>query len=93
MGKLILCSGNIALNPIQMKSTKTFIYSMEELCYYIFHNIDTIVEDLMCKDLVLFMKEELGLEERALFIENLFESKASIKDIIVSIFCLSLIHI
>lgn len=87
MGKIILCSGKIAQNPIQMKSTKTFIYSMEELCYYIYHNIDTVAEDLISKELVFFMKEELGLEERALFIENLIENKAGIKDIVVSIFC------
>lgn len=87
MGKLIMCSGKIAKHPIKMKSTNTLIYSMEELCYYIYHNIDTIAEDLICDDLIPFMRDELGLEERALFIEKLIYNKASLKDIIVSIFC------
>lgn len=87
MGRLIMCSGKIAKNPFQMKSSGVLIYSIEELCYYIYHNIDTITDDLLNKELILFMKEELGLEERALFIERLMENKAGIKDIVVSIFC------
>lgn len=87
MGKLIMCNGKIAKNPFQMKSSGVLIYSIEELCYYIYHNIDTITDDLLNIELILFMKEELGLEERALFIERLMENRAGLKDIVVSIFC------
>ena len=87
MGKLIMCSGKIAKNPFEMKSSGVLIYSIEELCYYIYHNIDTITDDLLNEELILFMKDELGLEERALFLQKLMENKAGIKDIVVSIFC------
>lgn len=87
MGKLIMCAGKIAEKPYEFKSSGVRIYSMEELCYYIYHNVDTITEELFHKELIVFIKEQLGLAERASFLENLIEKKAGVKDIVVSIFC------
>ena len=87
MGKLILCTGQVAANPYCFKATGTNVYTIEELCYYIYHNIETVSEELMAPSLITFIREELGLVSRAEFLENLVKNKAGIKDIVVSIFC------
>ncbi len=87
MGKVILCAGKQAEQPYRFKSTGTNVYSIEELCYYIYHNIETVSEELFDTMLVDFMCDELGLKERALQVEKLIKTHAGVKDIIVTIFC------
>jgi len=87
MGKVILCAGKTARNPYYFLSTGTRVYTIEELCYYIYHNIETVSEELVCPELVAFLCNELGLEERANQLEKLYATHAGIKDIIVLILC------
>lgn len=87
MGRLIFCIGNKAKEPYYFQSTGMKVYTMEELCYYLYHNIETLEEDLSERQLVQWIREELGIEERADFLQQLMDHNASIKDIIVSIFC------
>ena len=87
MGKVILCTGKTARNPYYFLSTGTRVYTIEELCYYIYHNIETVSEELVCPELVAFLCNELGLEERANQLEKLYATHAGIKDIIVLILC------
>lgn len=87
MGKVILCTGKTAQNPYNFLSTGTRIYTIEELCYYIYHNIETVSEELVSPALVDFLRDELGLEERANQLEKLYATHAGIKDIIVLLLC------
>ena len=87
MGKVILCAGKTARNPYYFLSTGTRVYTIEELCYYIYHNIETVSEELVCPELVAFLRNELGMEERANQLEKLYATHAGIKDIIVLILC------
>ena len=87
MGKVILCAGKTAEKPYYFKSTDSYVYTIEELCYYIYHNLETVGEELLNKDLVEFMREELGLVERADIIEKHIRNHDGLKDVVVSIFC------
>lgn len=87
MGKVILCAGKTAEKPYYFKSTDSYVYTIEELCYYIYHNLETVGEELLNKELVEFMREELGLAERADIIEKHIRNHAGLKDVVVSIFC------
>ena len=87
MGKLIFCIGNKAKEPYFFQSTGTKVYTMEELCYYLYHNIETLEEDLSERQLVPWIRNELGMEERADFLQQLMDRNAGIKDLVVSIFC------
>ena len=87
MGKLIFCIGNKAKEPYFFQSTGTKVYTMEELCYYLYHNIETMEEDLSERQLVPWIREELGMVERADFLQQLMDHNAGIKDLVVSIFC------
>lgn len=87
MGKLIFCIGNKAKEPYFFQSTGTKVYTMEELCYYLYHNIETLEEDLAERQLVPWIRDELGMVERADFLQQLLDHNAGIKDLVVSIFC------
>ena len=87
MGRLIFCIGNKAKEPYFFQSTGTKVYTMEELCYYLYHNIETLEEDLSERQLVPWIRDQLGMAERADFLQQLMDRNAGIKDLVVSIFC------
>ena len=87
MGRVILCAGKQARNPYCFTGTGTRVSTIEELCYYIYHNIETVCEELMNPDLVIFLRDELDLPERAQLLDKLLATHAGIKDIIVTILC------
>ena len=58
MGKFIFCIGNKAKLPYTFRSTGISVYTMEELCYYLYHNIDTLEEDLADIQLVNWIRSE-----------------------------------
>ncbi len=87
MGKLILCAGKQAEHPYYFPSSGARVYTIEELCYYIYHNIETVGEELISPELVIFLRDEIGLVERAHQLDRLLSTHAGIKDIIVTILC------
>ena len=50
MGKLIQCSSRLAKKPYYFRITDTNVYSIEEVCYYIRHNIYILQAELFNKD-------------------------------------------
>ncbi len=87
MGKLIICNGKQAVKPYYFKLTNTKIYSIEELCYYVYNHIDVMYEDLFEDSLVSWVSEEIQLGERAEMLKNLLKAKVGLKDIVVCILC------
>ncbi len=87
MGKLIICSGKQAIRPYHIKLTDTGVYSIEELCYYIYNNIDMINEEFFNNELAAWISEELKLTERAEKLRELIRSDAGLKDIVVCVLC------
>ncbi len=87
MGKVILCKNPIAANPYCFNITHTCVYSIEEVCYYIGTNIYIINTDCFDIAFVKWLEEEINMSELAEKVEKLIESKASLKDIIVTICC------
>lgn len=65
MSELILCKGRIASLPYYIESAELNIYSLEELCYFISHNLYALSRDLMSEELIAWMERELGEEELA----------------------------
>ena len=86
MGKFIYCIGNKAKLPYTFQTTGISVYTMEELCYYLYHNVDTLEEDLSNSSLISWIRTELGMTERADFLEQLIHRGSGLKDIVVSIF-------
>lgn len=87
MGKLIICNGKQAARPYYIKLTNTVVYSIEELCYFLYNNIDMIHEEFFQETLVTWISEEVKLAERADKLRELIKAEAGVKDLVVCILC------
>ena len=65
MGELILCSRPIAAAPFYIEELSVNLYSLEELSYYIFHNVYLLNSDFMSVELCQWVDSELGMKELA----------------------------
>lgn len=87
MGKLIQCSSPLALTPYHFRLTDTNVYSMEEVCYYIWHNIYMIQEEVFDREFVIWIEKELHMEETSHKLACLIQDHKNLKDIVVTICC------
>lgn len=87
MGRLILCCGEQAEHPWYVKESDTKLYSMEELCYYIYNNIYIISRSFFNLGLVDWIGEELKLPVAARKLRELVINYNSPKDMVVTVLC------
>lgn len=87
MGKFILCSGMRARQPYRIKTSDSCLYTIEELCYYLYNNIHVITDDFFSEELFGFIQSELKMTELADKLRNFMKQQASVKDIVVAILC------
>ncbi len=59
----LLCMGKLAIQPYILSEIGLGIYSVEELCYYIYHNPSFLQDDFFSDSLLLFLEKELDLVE------------------------------
>ncbi len=62
---MILCKRQIAATPFYMDELSMNIYSLEELSYYIFHNVYLLNAEFMSVDLCNWIGREMGMKELA----------------------------
>lgn len=65
VNNVYLCVGKTPKKPFYVKFSDFYLYSMEELCYYFIDKIYVINEDIMCPELVDWIRHECGMEELA----------------------------
>ena len=86
MSSYILCQTKKAEKPYYIENISTNIYSIEELCYYLYHNpylIDsTIINEGLCK----WLEEELGLTRLAAKLRPYLGKFAGAEDILYPVF-------
>lgn len=87
MGRLIQCSEKVAQKPYHFKLTDTNVYTIEEVCYYIRHNIYMMQEEVFEKSFADWLRTELGMDKTAKKIENMIEDHNNLKDIVVTLCC------
>lgn len=87
MGKLILCCGERTKRAYVFEPAGIRVYSIEEICYYLYHHVYTIDDDLFCDALFDFIDKELKLSERADKLRLLKKQNADIKTMVTVIFC------
>lgn len=87
MGKLILCSSAIAKQPYCFPMTKTKVYSIEEVCYYIRNNIYMMQEEVFDKAFADWIRNELGMAGTADKLDRMREDHNNLKDIVVTLCC------
>ena len=84
---IILCQGDLAKEPYIIPISEVPVYSLEELCYYMFHNIYTVTEEFFDEKLVYWLKQQVHLRTLALKMEKLIRKHHNIKDLVVTLLC------
>ena len=87
MGNLILCSGERTSRPYVFPSSNFRIYSIEELCYYLYNHVYLIEESLITDSLIDWIGTELKLIERSQKLKLMKDQGADIKTIVTGILC------
>ena len=73
MGRLLLC-GKEAENPYEVEELDLRLYTIEELCYYVFHNVPLLRDDFIDERLIGFIRRELQLPDIADKIARFYHS-------------------
>lgn len=84
---LIAAKGKVAEKPYEMPYTGQRVYSIEELCYYIYHHIDIMNEDFFTPALPTWLAEELDLKELSEKMAYMIEEQHGLKDLVVTVLC------
>ena len=86
MSSYILCQTKKAEKPYYIENISTNIYSIEELCYYLYHNLylidSTIINEGLCK----WLEEELELTRLAAKLRPYLGKFAGAEDILYPVF-------
>lgn len=63
MSYVVFCKGKTAEKPYRIEDLKLYLYSMEELCYYIYSNVLLCDGELIKPELAFWIKDECGLPD------------------------------
>lgn len=63
MSHIVLCKGKRARIPYEIEDLKLRLYSVEELCYYMYSNTSLCTEELTKQSLAVWLKDQCGLPD------------------------------
>ena len=86
MSGYILCQTQKAKIPYYIENISTNVYSLEELCYYFYHNLYLIDESILNERLCRWFQEELNLPKLAAKLRPLFIRNFSIEEFLYPVF-------
>ncbi len=82
----ILCRTKPTKTPFYIENISTNIYSLEELCFYLYNNLYLLDETLLNEKLCSWLGNELGLPALARRVAALLEQQAPVGDVLMPIF-------
>lgn len=86
MSGYILCQTKKAEVPYYIENISTNIYSLEELCYYLYHNLYLVDSSVINENLCVWISEQLELPRLAAKIRPHLGKFASAEDVLYPIF-------
>lgn len=86
MAGYILCQVKRADMPYYIENISTNIYSIEELCYYFYHNIYLLDETIINEHLCDWLRKELGLEKLYRRLYKILEEEQGTAEFILAVF-------
>lgn len=86
MGGYILCQTKKAKVPYFIENISTNIYSLEELCYYLYHNLYLVDKTIINENLCNWIQKELDLPKLAAKLRPCVGKFASAEDILYPVF-------
>lgn len=82
MGQYLLCQ-KTAQVPYEIEEMGLHIYSAEELCYYVYHNLPMIDDSFINEALIEFIREDLEMPTLADKISRFFQSSDDLDSILI----------
>lgn len=86
MSGYILCQTKKAERPYFIENISTNIYTLEELCYFLYHNLYLVDKSIMNEGLCTWLSEELELPKLAAKLRPCVSKFASAEDFLYPIF-------
>lgn len=86
MSGYILCQVKKAEMPYYIENISMNIYSIEELCYYFYHNIYLLDETILNEHLCDWIRKELGLEKLYRKLYKVLEEGQGTAEFILAVF-------
>lgn len=85
MNGLLLCSSKRGRTPFVVAENRIEIWSLEELCYYLYQNAYRITEEFFSEELVEYLREELELGTLADKLTALKKEEADFLEFILAV--------
>ena len=82
MSGYILCQTKKADKPLFVESINPKIYSLEELCYFLYHNLYLVDSSVINENLCIWISEELDLPRLAAKLRHHLGKIASAEDVL-----------
>ena len=86
MSGYILCQTKKAETPYYIENISTNIYSLEELCYYFYHNLYLVDHSILNEGLLIWIQDELNLPKLAAKLRAKLGKFSSIEDFLYPVF-------
>ena len=87
MSGYILCQVKKAEKPFYIENISTNIYSIEELCYYLYNNLYLVDSSLISSKLCTWLEEEIGMPELAGKLRDVIRMRGSVEKFVTSKTC------
>lgn len=82
MSNVILCQGALTKTPYYIKEICINIYSIEELCYYVYHNAHLLDDSFVTVELGTWVEEKLELPKIGKEIRGIVETRNSLGNLV-----------
>lgn len=86
MGKVILCAGKKADTPFVVNEAGINADTIEELCYCLRQNLDLVDSSAVDRNMAAYISKDLELPDRGGMLERLINSRASLKEKLMTVF-------
>ena len=86
MSGYILCQTEKAAVPYYIESISTNIYTLEELCYYLYHNLYLVDDTILNEGLCVWIEKELKLPSLAAKLRPHLGKFADMEDVLYPVF-------
>lgn len=85
MSGMILCRSEYSKRPYYIEGAGVNVYSIEEISYFLFHDIYLVGADFFCEELFTFIERDIKEPELAKRLRFLKEQKAGLSELVLTI--------
>lgn len=85
MSRLILCRTEYSKRPFYVSGLGINVYSIEEICYYLYNNIYLVDAEFFNAEFFEFLEKDLGEKDLAFHLRRLEEEQSGLAEMILTV--------